>query len=148
MTYTYAQLSRARDLEYLASVASSTSHRALTSVSFRNAAQAHRDAADAYDTLVTGEPSQIAALASDLAKGRLLGHAMFELQALKAAGLMFNDCVTAFGTRDDPHLLAARDAYQEDGKLEFDEIAVVSLSEDGGAYVMAWQWVDTPGADA
>lgn len=35
----------------------------------------------------------------------------------------------------------ARTLYQKDGKVEVDDGAIVSLSEDGGAYVMAWVWV-------
>ena len=34
----------------------------------------------------------------------------------------------------------AREEYEEEGKLEFDDEPVVSLSEDG-AYVQAWVWV-------
>lgn len=30
---------------------------------------------------------------------------------------------------------------QKDGELEIDPDAVVSISEDGGAYVQAWVWV-------
>lgn len=37
---------------------------------------------------------------------------------------------------------AARDRHQDDGEVEVDDLAVISLSEDGGAYVMAWVWVD------
>jgi hypothetical protein len=33
---------------------------------------------------------------------------------------------------------------REDGKLEFDPGCTVSLSEDGGAYVQSWSWVDGP----
>lgn len=37
---------------------------------------------------------------------------------------------------------AYRDAAEtKDGVLEVDDDAVVSISEDGGAYVMAWVWV-------
>lgn len=34
----------------------------------------------------------------------------------------------------------------DDGTLEFDDDAVVSISDDGGAYVMSWSWVSN--ADA
>jgi hypothetical protein len=34
------------------------------------------------------------------------------------------------------------DNLTEEGRLEVDEEAVVSLSEDGGAYVQAWLWVE------
>jgi hypothetical protein len=33
-----------------------------------------------------------------------------------------------------------------EGDIEFDEDAVVSLSDDGGAYVQAWLWIDDPEA--
>lgn len=39
---------------------------------------------------------------------------------------------------------AYRDAVvTTDGELEVDDDAVVSVSESGGAYVMAWVWVST-----
>lgn len=43
---------------------------------------------------------------------------------------------------DGAYRLAAQSLYQQGGMLEFDDDAVVSLSEDGGAYVMGWRWVD------
>jgi hypothetical protein len=36
----------------------------------------------------------------------------------------------------------ARERLQDDGELEFDYDAVVSLSGEPGAYVMAWVWID------
>lgn len=36
----------------------------------------------------------------------------------------------------------AYDCWHRDGELEIDPTAVVSLSDDGGAYVEAWLWVD------
>ena len=33
-----------------------------------------------------------------------------------------------------------------DGDIEFDDDAIVSLSDDGGAYVQAWLWIDDPEA--
>lgn len=36
----------------------------------------------------------------------------------------------------------ARKRYAVDGVLEFDEDAKVSISDDGGAYVQCWRWVD------
>lgn len=35
----------------------------------------------------------------------------------------------------------AHDSHNDDGHLEVDDSAVVSVSEDGGAYVEAWVWV-------
>ena len=35
----------------------------------------------------------------------------------------------------------AREKHNDDGNLEVDETAVVSVSEDGGAYVAAWIWI-------
>lgn len=35
----------------------------------------------------------------------------------------------------------AKEQLQKDGELEIDDDAVVSISEDGGAYVQAWVWV-------
>lgn len=37
---------------------------------------------------------------------------------------------------------AARRLHQEDGTCEIDDNAVVSFSDDSGAYVQAWVWVD------
>jgi hypothetical protein len=36
---------------------------------------------------------------------------------------------------------AAKQQYGEQGSIEIDSDAVVSISEDGGAYVQAWVWV-------
>lgn len=42
----------------------------------------------------------------------------------------------------------ASDEWHRDGEIEIDSDAVVSRSEDGGAYVAAWVWVYTnPGDD-
>ena len=35
----------------------------------------------------------------------------------------------------------ARRLWYEDGEIEIDEGATVSVSDDGGAYVQAWVWV-------
>lgn len=32
--------------------------------------------------------------------------------------------------------------HGSDGDLEFDDNAAISLSDDGGAYVMGWKWVE------
>ncbi len=40
----------------------------------------------------------------------------------------------------------AKEEHQEDGRIEFDDSARVSLSDDGGAYVQCWHWVSA--ADA
>ena len=43
---------------------------------------------------------------------------------------------------DEPGHKAYRDAVQtEEGVLECDDLAVVSISDDGGAYVQTWTWV-------
>jgi len=49
-----------------------------------------------------------------------------------------------FSNRDETeqaYLNVARKMYGSDGDLEFDDGAVVSLSDDPGAYVMAWKWI-------
>jgi len=38
----------------------------------------------------------------------------------------------------------ARSDYGTDNGIEFDDDAVVSVSNDGGAYVAAWVWVADP----
>lgn len=67
-----------------------------------------------------------------------------DLDALIQRGLTFGQCVVALGETDNDsrYLKAAREIYGQDGELEFDDCAVVSESDDGGAYVMCWRWVD------
>ena len=51
---------------------------------------------------------------------------------------------------DDPVAEKYRDAataQARGGELEVDQIATVSRSEDGGAYVMAWLWVSDEDAE-
>lgn len=61
------------------------------------------------------------------------------------AGLTVGQAITEFSNSRTPeelaYLNAARDRYTSEGDLEFDDNAVVSLSSDGGAYVMAWKWL-------
>jgi hypothetical protein len=65
------------------------------------------------------------------------------LERAKAMGLTFGDCVGAFKAEDtDPYLVYAQENMRRDGATEIDDEAVVSHSDDGGAYVMAWVWVD------
>lgn len=42
----------------------------------------------------------------------------------------------------DRYRKAAKRIHQVEGEVEVDDGAVVSYSEDHGAYVMAWVWVD------
>lgn len=42
---------------------------------------------------------------------------------------------------DEQFFKAAKDKRQKDGEVEFDDDAIVSVSEDKGAYVMAWVWI-------
>jgi len=65
------------------------------------------------------------------------------LRTLISKGLTFASCTVAFqakGRVEEAYVEAARDK-QRDGELEIDSSAVVSLSDDQGAYVMAWVWV-------
>ncbi len=68
------------------------------------------------------------------------------LKALAREGLTFSDCVKVFAEQDhdqdtDAYVSAAEDRYAEEGSIEVDAPTVVSVSDDGGAYVMAWLWV-------
>lgn len=66
------------------------------------------------------------------------------LQDLIAKGLTFGTCTQAFkanGRVEEAYLNAAK-SKQNEGELEIDGNAVVSMSTDNGAYVMAWVWVD------
>lgn len=40
------------------------------------------------------------------------------------------------------YVAQARKQYHRDGEIEVDHNAVVSHGHDGGAYVLAWVWVD------
>ncbi len=71
-----------------------------------------------------------------------------ELQSLASRGLTFAECARVFGQMQNEELMAlgakAREEFEEEGKLEFDDYPVVSMAEgneDNGAYVMAWVWV-------
>jgi hypothetical protein len=65
------------------------------------------------------------------------------LKKLQAAGLTFADCVSCFGVSADenPYLKAAHEHHDREGEIEFDDTAIISESDDEGAYVMAWVWV-------
>jgi hypothetical protein len=77
-----------------------------------------------------------------------------ELQALKSilresgdpwAGDILANIVDFEGQLDDrrhnAYRAAAKKKYSCDGELEFDNNNVVSLIDNGGAYVMCWRWV-------
>ena len=65
------------------------------------------------------------------------------LKTLVTKGLMFGTCTAMFApaTADERLYQEAASDLQRDGELEIDAPGVVSLSDDGGAYVMAWVWV-------
>ena len=42
---------------------------------------------------------------------------------------------------DEQYIEAARHRHEIEGECEIDENAVVSVSDNGGAYVQAWVWV-------
>ena len=50
---------------------------------------------------------------------------------------------------DDWYRKRAKELFQEDGRIEVDEDAVVSSNKDGdeGAYVQAWIWVSDDDRD-
>lgn len=47
----------------------------------------------------------------------------------------------------DAYIEAAREYHHSEGDLEIEPDALVSTSEDNGAYVMAWQWVSNSEAN-
>lgn len=58
--------------------------------------------------------------------------------------LSFAECVEHFAKLQpelEHYRQRAWELFHEDGEIEIDECAVVSLGEDPGAYVMAWVWV-------
>lgn len=66
-------------------------------------------------------------------------------ERLNAGGLTFGEAVNHYGAvqdADEPDLAAYRAAVPtREGELEVDPNAIVSVSDDGGAYVAAWVWV-------
>jgi hypothetical protein len=62
-------------------------------------------------------------------------------------GLTFGEIVNILGADSGPYVEAAHEhRLLSEGTLEVDGKTIVSESE-GGAYVMAWLWVDVPGGD-
>jgi hypothetical protein len=59
-------------------------------------------------------------------------------------GLDFAVCLEFFGDdrESDPYARTAFEQYHRDGETEIADPTVVSLSDDQGAYVLAWVWVD------
>ena len=66
-------------------------------------------------------------------------------ESLNLDGLTFGDVVNLLGdTSTDPYVNAAGQHHLlEEGTLEVEVPTIVSRGE-GGAYVMAWLWVDNP----
>jgi hypothetical protein len=63
---------------------------------------------------------------------------------IQSEGLTFADCIQAFGVPRDanPFAREADERFGEEGELEFDDVLVVSETDDrDGAYVMAWRFV-------
>jgi len=46
---------------------------------------------------------------------------------------------------DDEYRRLAKQQYESEGKIEIDQHARVSRSEDGGAWVQGWVFVSEPG---
>jgi hypothetical protein len=66
------------------------------------------------------------------------------LRELIKRGLHFGDAVNVFAesrTAAELRYVEKANDKARDGELEVDPSAIVSISEDGGAYVMAWVWV-------
>lgn len=68
------------------------------------------------------------------------------LREAVALGLKAGEALNVFAESRGPEelafLAAAKEHHTSEGDLEFDDNAVVSLSDDNGAYVMGWKWVD------
>lgn len=69
------------------------------------------------------------------------------LKALEDAnGFTFGDAVRWFSAKqgevERKYATTARERYNDEGNMEVDDNAVVSIGADRGAYVMAWKWVD------
>lgn len=71
-----------------------------------------------------------------------------KLKTLIAEGLIFSECVEAFGVRhENPFAKAASEMYGGDDGVEVDSPTVLSESDEG-AYVLAWVWVSNSDAGA
>jgi hypothetical protein len=71
------------------------------------------------------------------------------LEGLIRDGLTFAEAVLAFHREQDADVLAyiekaKHHAYVDEGVLEVDDVAVVSVSSEGGAYVQAWLYIGEP----
>lgn len=64
------------------------------------------------------------------------------LKAYTDAGGDFASCTRAFASADSHPIVQSARLLQKDGELEFDDRVVISEGDDGGAYVLAWVWVD------
>src|ERR1017187_5655377 len=75
---------------------------------------------------------------------------LLELARNRADNVILQQLASDLNTRiasnsnetDEKYRAAAAEQYEHDGTLEIDVDAPVSLSEDGGAYVQAWVWVN------
>lgn len=67
------------------------------------------------------------------------------LRTLKARGLTFSQVVRVYAEDNTPRqqklVEKARNHYEREGELEFDDHVMASGSSDRGDYVMAWRWV-------
>lgn len=74
------------------------------------------------------------------------------IEGARALRVKFVDCEKDSRSALHQHFNeVAFDKYEDEGTLEIDrqgdETAMVSISDDGGAYVMAWRWVSNDEAD-
>jgi hypothetical protein len=105
---------------------------------------AHSQNLKAYNVLAAKETklNEPAAAESEAARR---DRALALLRQAMDAGLTFGEVVPAFAaTRTPLELLyaqTAKDTLGDEGELEFDDEAMVSLSDDKGAYVMSWSWI-------
>ena len=111
-----------------------------------NRSDAIHDIATACDEVTSLDASAIDALCERLNTSPPRG----ALQSLIDHGLSFADVVPLFAEHqrtNEPHLTAYVDGADNlkivrDGELEIDGDAIVSKGSDGGAYVMAWLYVE------
>lgn len=80
--------------------------------------------------------SRIETLARQIAESFPAGDYQTLIQELRSA------IKDADNPKANQYRAMAKEKWESEGECEIDDNAIVSESEDGGAYVQAWVWVD------
>jgi hypothetical protein len=105
---------------------------------------AHSEGLKAYNVLAAREGGESTAHTPLSHSSSTRAQAL--LRSAIAEGLTFSESVSVFAesqsTVEKLYATAARRAISSEGELEIDSNTIVSLSDDKGAYVMSWSWID------